>query len=98
MIIKRATAIQQLTDPFKSIPFLGLWGDHLEERTAGEHPGRLATCQRMLPVMREGRVIELPADLGIRGNTHMMMQDRNNDVLATSIDDWVRTAVERTTH
>ena len=33
-------------------------------------------------------VIDLP-DLGIKGNTHMMMMDRNSDDVAKLINDWI---------
>jgi hypothetical protein len=33
-------------------------------------------------------VISLPDDLGIRGNSHMMMQDLNNLVILDVITEW----------
>ena len=35
------------------------------------------------------QVISLPDVLGIKGNTHLMMQDNNNDEVAKLIIDWL---------
>ena len=33
-------------------------------------------------------------DLGIRGNSHMLMQDRNSNALAELVLEWIDTHVE----
>jgi hypothetical protein len=50
-----------------------------------------------LPAQNGGRghVISLPEELGIFGNTHLMMQDDNSDVIADLILDWLAANVAR---
>lgn len=75
------------------IPFLGLWGDRIEERTSGGHPERRRSCQRLAAAIAAAgapaRFVDLPGDLKIRGNSHLMMQDDNHLQLADLIADWL---------
>jgi pimeloyl-ACP methyl ester carboxylesterase len=79
--------------PLAGMPFLGIWGDHITKTTPGGHWMRRDSCVRMARAIdRSGlapaEVISLPDDLGIRGNSHMMMQDLNNLVILDVITEW----------
>ncbi len=82
------------------IPILVMFGDHL-----GDVPGRFAsvwttnleTCQKFVQQVTDAggdaQMMHLPK-LGIRGNSHMMMQDKNNLQLADLILGWIDQHVE----
>ncbi|MDO8476411.1 MAG: esterase [Candidatus Rokubacteria bacterium] len=74
----------------KGIPILALFGDHIERD--GRWPAIRANAVKFLEVVREagGRVEirDLPK-AGIRGNSHMMMMDRNNLEVAGVIQTWL---------
>ncbi len=85
--------------PYTKLPILVLWGDHvgLSPRWAP----RLKMCQAFAQAVnkRGGNVdnIELPK-VGIRGNSHMLMQDTNNLEIADWLLAWIdRNVGERTT-
>lgn len=74
----------------KAVPHLFVWGDNLEKN---------ATWQTIAPTLRkfadavkaQGGVadtMDLPA-LGIRGNSHMLMMDKNSDQIAGLINQWM---------
>jgi len=80
--------------PLAGMPFLGVWGDHITRKSPGGHWDRRQSCQEMAAsIKRTGRapadVISLP-DIGIRGNSHMMMQDRNNTEVLGLITQWLQ--------
>ncbi|MBZ5574939.1 MAG: hypothetical protein LAP40_00100 [Acidobacteriia bacterium] len=84
------------------IPILIMFGDHL-----GDVPGRFAntwttnfdTCQKFVGQVKQAggdaEMMSLPA-MGIKGNSHMLMQDKNNLQLADLILGWIDQHVERT--
>lgn len=81
--------------PLAGTPFLGIWGDHIDQDSPGGHFVRRQSCQEMARSIEAGgqapaQVISLPDDLNIRGNSHMMMEDRNNDQIAGIITDWLQ--------
>ena len=70
-------------------PYLAVFGDHFEVRGM---QGRYEACQETarLVTANDGRATVLRlADLGIYGNSHLLMQDRNNDVIAARVIDWL---------
>ena len=77
------------------IPLLIVYGDHLDTPTGVAGPGwpdRFQGCGRLIDrVRRAGGWAEMlhPPTLGIHGNTHMMMQDRNNLQIADLILAWI---------
>lgn len=76
----------------RDIPFLGIYGDYVAKRTSGGHPGRYAACKAFAEsdVRRApATFIDLPGDLGVHGNSHLMMQDDNSETLAGMIADWI---------
>lgn len=79
--------------PLADTPFLGIWGDHIRKDSPGGHWDRRESCEEMAASIVKTRrapaeVISLPS-LGIRGNSHMMMQDRNNAQVLGIITDWL---------
>jgi hypothetical protein len=82
------------------IPTLMMFGDHLGDVTGSfidwqaSFEGCQALVDRMNTAGGHARMIHLPK-LGIEGNSHMLMQDKNNLVLADLILDWIDTQVER---
>lgn len=79
---------------YAGIPVLELFGDHLEAPVFTAGPRLRARQQVVERINRqaEGKAVlrKLP-DAGIKGNSHMMMQDRNNLQVADYILDWLRT-------
>jgi hypothetical protein len=84
------------------IPILVIFGDHLGDVKgpfANLWPGNLATCEKFVQQVQaaggDARMMELPK-LGIKGNSHMLMQDKNNLQLADLILTWIDQHVEKT--
>lgn len=80
--------------PLAKTPFLGIWGDHIAENSPGGHWVRRQSCQAMAAsINRTGlvpaEVISLPDDKNIHGNSHMMMQDLNNNEILEIITQWL---------
>ena len=81
------------------IPTLVMFGDHLGDVQGG--PANWASsfdsCQKFVQRLKTaggaGEMMYLPA-MGIHGNSHMLMQDRNNLQLADLILDWIDIHVE----
>jgi hypothetical protein len=82
------------------IPILIMFGDHL-----GDIPGpfstlwpaNLDTCNKFIQQVTaaggDAQMMYLPK-MGIKGNSHMMMQDKNNLQLADLILGWIDERVE----
>lgn len=79
------------------IPLLVVYGDHLDAPTylPGDAPGwqsRFDECEHFISRLNSsgGRAEMLhPPRLGIHGNSHMIMQDRNNLQIADLIMNWI---------
>jgi hypothetical protein len=89
--VESATAGNVANAPaLKSTPVLMLFGDYVDE-----HP-RWATFKKIdlayAAAVREAGgtvdVINLP-EIGIKGNSHMLMQDKNNGAIADVIQKWL---------
>ncbi|MAY62457.1 MAG: hypothetical protein CML29_09610 [Rhizobiales bacterium] len=86
---------QSLTDEqvaaLAEIPILVMVGDYL-----GPNPG--ASCAEEMDKIKSAggdiTFISLP-ELGIKGNSHMFMQEKNNLVIADLLVDWVNEHVDR---
>ena len=77
------------------MPILAVFGDHLDAQTGTIVSWRAAydDCQAFIArVNAAGGAAEMlhPPDLGIHGNSHMIMQDRNNLQIADLILAWIR--------
>jgi hypothetical protein len=82
------------------IPTLVMFGDHLgdvPESGPANWAAALAGCETYVQRVKEAGgdavVMHLPK-MGIKGNSHMLMQDRNNLQLADLILDWIDAHVE----
>ena len=80
----------KLVGQLKNVPILALYGDYIEQDS--RWPTIRANQIKFLEGVRAvgGRydVIDLPG-IGIRGNSHMVMMDRNSDQVAGVIQDWL---------
>jgi pimeloyl-ACP methyl ester carboxylesterase len=69
---------------------LGIYGDYIDSRNQG---GRKEATEAAAVLFEQyggmGEVISLPEDHQVYGNTHLMMQDDNNDFIADLILDWL---------
>jgi pimeloyl-ACP methyl ester carboxylesterase len=74
----------------RNIPHLIVFGDHLDKQALWSR--LLINQQRYSDAMREAGVavdwFDLPR-MGVRGNSHMLMMDRNSDEIAGLINDWM---------
>jgi pimeloyl-ACP methyl ester carboxylesterase len=69
---------------------IGVYGDYIDSRNQGNR--KVATEAAALLFSQNGgsgEVISLPEELGIFGNTHLMMQDNNSAFIADLILDWL---------
>lgn len=88
----------QLTTLAK-IPSLVMFGDHLGDVQGGpaSWSNSFDTCQKFVQQLTEAggdaQMMYLPK-MGIRGNSHMLMQDKNNLQLADLILSWIDKHVE----
>jgi pimeloyl-ACP methyl ester carboxylesterase len=78
--------------PYINLPILVLFGDYIN--LSPRWAPRLVACRAFVDAVdRQGghaQLVLLP-EQGIHGNTHMMMQDRNNLVVADWILNWIDT-------
>jgi len=86
-----------------TIPTLVMFGDHLDDvRDSGpaNWAASLTGCEAYVRRVKEAggdaELMYLPK-MGIKGNSHMLMQDRNNLQLADLILGWIDTHVESVT-
>jgi pimeloyl-ACP methyl ester carboxylesterase len=74
----------------QGIPVLGVFGDHLEVRP--QMQPRLDACDELTRSLADSddrsETLVLP-ELGIKGNSHIMMSDRNSDEIAGLILEWL---------
>ncbi|HUI80159.1 MAG TPA: hypothetical protein VLY24_19665 [Bryobacteraceae bacterium] len=82
------------------IPILVMFGDHLADvqgRFGAVWPANFDSCQKFVDQVNaaggDAEMMSLPK-LGIKGNSHMLMQDKNNLQLADLILTWVDQHVE----
>ena len=79
------------------IPILVMFGDHLDMQGGGNWAQSFDGCQKFVEAVKAGggdaEMMHLPK-MGIRGNSHMLMQDKNNLQLADLILDWIDKHVE----
>ncbi|CAN5401408.1 esterase [soil metagenome] len=80
-------------------PILMLFGDHVNDAAAPftqRWKTSLANCRNIAASINAAggnmKLIELP-ELGIRGNSHFLMLDRNSHQIADLIIDWIRANV-----
>jgi hypothetical protein len=81
------------------IPTLVMFGDHLGDVGGfANWPQSFDSCQKFVQQLKDAggdaEMMSLPK-MGIKGNSHMLMQDRNNLQLADLILDWIDGHVEK---
>jgi hypothetical protein len=74
----------------KNVPILVLYGDSIEASPNFSEQREINKKMAALAQAAGGRIeiVNLP-ELGIRGNTHMMMMDKNNGEVADVIQKWL---------
>jgi hypothetical protein len=81
------------------IPTLVMFGDHLGDVTGGpvSWAQSFETCKTFVDQLKkaggDAEMMHLPA-MGIKGNSHMLMQDKNSDQLADLVIAWIDRHVE----
>ena len=86
------------------IPILVMFGDHLSDvkgQFAAIWPNSFSSCQKFVDQVKsaggDAHMMSLP-QMGIKGNSHMLMQDKNNLQLADLILGWIDQDVEHAHH
>ena len=74
----------------KGVPHLIVWGDFRDKVAVWQRLPIAPTKYREALVAAGGKadVFDLPV-MGIKGNTHMLMMDRNSDDVAKLVHDWI---------
>ncbi len=76
--------------PYKDLPILVLWGDYVDQFP--RWAPRLANCREFVRAANatggKAEMIVLP-DIGIKGNSHMLMQDDNSLDIADLLLAWI---------
>ncbi len=89
------TATDDMT-PYKGLPILVVWGDHVDE--SPRWAPRLKGCRDFVQAANAAggqvQMTVLP-EIGIHGNSHMMMLDKNNLQIADLLADWVEKTVAK---
>ena len=84
-------------EAYRGIPVLELFGDHLDSPVFTGRPryeGRKAVVERINKQQGgKATLVRLP-DVGMKGNSHMMMQDRNNLQVADFVLGWIASNVK----
>ncbi|MGI4857073.1 MAG: esterase [Janthinobacterium lividum] len=82
--------------PYTKMPILLVFGDYIDQ--SPRWAPRLKACRSFADATNHAggqvKLLVLP-DIGIHGNTHMMMQDRNNLEVADQVLQWIDTQVEQ---
>jgi pimeloyl-ACP methyl ester carboxylesterase len=77
---------------FRKVPTLIVFGDYTEGSTGPNNDERRKLCNESVAAINgaggTAKFMHLPA-LGIKGNGHMMMMDKNNLQIADLIIDWL---------
>jgi len=81
--------------PFTKMPILVLFGDYVD--LSPRWAPRLKQCKAFVETANKAggkaELVELPT-IGIHGNSHMLMQDRNSLVIADWLSNWIDTHVK----
>jgi pimeloyl-ACP methyl ester carboxylesterase len=74
----------------KGVPHLIVWGDYVEQHPVW--PGIIVNpnkwAQAIAAAGGKADTFDLPK-MGVKGNTHMLMMDRNSDEVAKLVADWI---------
>ena len=82
---------------YESVPDLEVFGDNvignLVSTGQPRYDARKAVVERINAAGGDASIVMLP-EIGLHGNTHMLMQDENNLRIANWLLDWIREKVE----
>ena len=82
---------------YSKVPFISVWGDHSIGAEGANGDARREGCQQTVQQFQQAggdaSFLWLPQDLGIKGNSHMMMMDNNNLQIADLLLMWIRANV-----
>jgi len=88
-----------ITNYYKKVPYLSFWGDHSVGAVGANGDARRTGCQATVAAFKSAggnaTFLSLPDDLGIHGNSHMLMMDNNNLQLADILINWIHQNVEK---
>jgi pimeloyl-ACP methyl ester carboxylesterase len=80
---------------FRKVPTLMVFGDYTDGSPTQNNDERRKVCNQTIEAIKAaggtGRFMLLP-ELGIRGNSHMMMMEKNNLQIADAIIGWLKEA------
>lgn len=95
MVVVEPTGCPEQMEGLPDMPFLAVYGDYIQARGQA---GRLAACtttaQLATAAGHPGALFSYP-DMDVFGNTHLLMQDDNNDAIAGDILGWLEQKVWR---
>lgn len=84
-----STSPEDIKKHFSHIPFLGVYGDYIDQR---RQRGRKEAVEETIKLIKSNNgsaeMLDLPA-MGLEGNTHLLMQDNNNQGIAEMIIQWI---------
>jgi pimeloyl-ACP methyl ester carboxylesterase len=74
----------------KHVPHLFVWGDYMDRHAVWQRVSAAPNRYRdaLAQAGAKADTLDLPAR-GVRGNSHMLMMDRNSDQIARMIQDWL---------
>jgi pimeloyl-ACP methyl ester carboxylesterase len=74
----------------KNVPILVVYGDNVEKSAmfSGQRENNIKMAALAKAAGGSVEIVNLP-DLGIRGNTHFMMMEKNNAQIADVINEWL---------
>lgn len=77
------------------IAMLGVYADYIDSRNQGSRKtATIAAAALFEQNGGSGRIIDLPEDYGVTGNSHLMMQAYNNQFIGDLILDWAEQQAE----
>ena len=73
-----------------TLPILVLYGDNVEKSKmfSGQRDSNIKMAALAKAAGGSIEIVNLP-DIGIKGNTHFMMMEKNNGAIADVINDWL---------
>lgn len=86
-----------IASPFVKVPFVTVWGDNSIGAAGVNGDQRREGCSKAAGMIKSGggrATFLLLPDAGIRGNSHMLMMDRNNLLIAEVLRRWMEENVK----
>ena len=83
---------KDIASPFVRVPFISVWGDNSKGAWGANGDTRRDGCVKAVNMIKAGggrATFLLLPEMGIAGNSHMMMMDRNNLQVADVMQKWI---------